>query len=1356
MTRQRSGNQYTGGKLILELEPRILLSADQPVAALAADLLDDPLAPQDSVLIVSPQYDERQTVNETHEFRELVIVDAATPDAQQLLTDLLLQVDDGRIVEVAVLDSHRDGIDQVSELLADRSDLSALHIISHGRDGSILLGNREVDQDELVTRGVSIQGWSDAFATEGDILIYGCNLASGAEGREFVAALARLTDTDVAASTDRTGAAGLGGDWDLEFAVGQVETTVALNPTAQATYSGVLDAVVLTQYNASDAAYEIKSDQNHGQSFSYTSGNGTYDASFIDLTLMREAGATSQTLTVELRDSWNGTILASASMNTDDLSTSATQERFGFDTVTLTDGQSYTIRIGTDSLAGQVHIDVDSAAASYGNGTYIDKDGFSQGGEDLWFRVGHDVDFGLEGHWKLDETVGTTAVDSSGNGNDGTLGNMDPGTDWVAGQVGGGLDFDGTNDYVDVGSDSSLDDIFVNGGTVSAWIYAADWGDIDQGRIVDKSSNVNAKSGWVFQVDGTSGNNRLRFEAGFSGSDGGWVTPDNSISLGSWIHVAVVYDSNTSANDATLYVNGVALSVTEINNPSGDYQSDAAYAMRIGNFANGTQRTFEGVIDDVRMYGRALTADEIAKLAVVAPAVTVNPLTTTDNRPQLTGTIDDPTATIQVTVDGTVYAANNNGDGTWTLADDAISPALVDGTYDVVVTATDGLGNAGNDATTDELVVDTNSAPVITSNGGGPTAAVNVAENQTAVTTVTYTDTDIPADSITYSLSGDDAALFSISAGGILTFVASPDFETPIDFDLNGVYEVTVNIDDNAGGVDTQAISATIINANDTPVANNDIYVVAENDILTTVAGIDGVTQNDTDADVNLLTVNTTPVTGPANGSLILNADGTFTYTPDPDFNGIDSFTYEIDDGNGAFSQATATISITPTNSIPVVTVAGYVVSEDNTLTSGSNHLLLNATDPDGDTLTVSATPASGPANGILVLGTDGSFTYTPNTNFNGTDGFVFDVSDGNGATIQVSVGINIVSVNDAPTLTMDNLIAPAGAPVSFGPSTILSNDSDAENDALSIVSFSAPSFGALVQTNDGNYIYTPNPGFEGIDSFSYTVTDTNGAIATATILVDVSGPVITTTDDIEPTDIPTTDGTGEDSSDEPAVEPETESVPEPSMEAIPEPETGPIIQTLGSGRSEEALTPLPNAEARGSFQWAKESDRNYARSSQIPDKFVNDTLLEGIEIQGFGLRSVNLSQAALWQALDTMKSDMSRLGGGQDQNSAVAVTEIAAGSSIALSVGFLSWVLRGGALASTLLTTMPMWRGFDPLPLLAARRKKKKDADPPHQATDKATIWYRTRLDQTTFNSTKAERFFSASQTDVRGDDAS
>src|SRR5690606_35177234 len=116
---------------------------------------------------------------------------------------------------------------------------------------------------------------------------------------------------------------------------------------------------------------------------------------------------------------------------------------------------------------------------------------------------------------------------------------------------------------------------------------------------------------------------------------------------------------------------------------------------------DGTYDVSVTATDSVGNDGTDATTDELV-VDLTPPTVTVDSLTTGDSTPELTGRVDDTTATISVTVNGNTYPATNNGDGTWTLSDNTISPALTEGTYDVSVTATDSVGNDGTDATTDE------------------------------------------------------------------------------------------------------------------------------------------------------------------------------------------------------------------------------------------------------------------------------------------------------------------------------------------------------------------------------------------------------------------------------------------------------------------------------------------------------------------------------------------------------------------------------------------------------------------------------------------------------------------------------
>jgi flagellin-like protein len=188
-------------------------------------------------------------------------------------------------------------------------------------------------------------------------------------------------------------------------------------------------------------------------------------------------------------------------------------------------------------------------------------------------------------------------VDSTTNPNDGT----NSGSTNSPAKIARAQNFDSINDYVSVGNDASIANVFASGGTFSAWIYANSIGENSDGRIGDKASSNNCGggcSGWEFQLNT---NTVLRFRQGFSGATGGnWATPASSITLGACQYVAVTYDSSNIANVPSLSINGVSQALTVTSSPAGAPATDAAKAMRIGNYAGGTGRTFDGIIDEVR------------------------------------------------------------------------------------------------------------------------------------------------------------------------------------------------------------------------------------------------------------------------------------------------------------------------------------------------------------------------------------------------------------------------------------------------------------------------------------------------------------------------------------------------------------------------------------------------------------------------------------------------------------------------------------------------------------------------------------------------------------------------------------
>ncbi len=288
---------------------------------------------------------------------------------------------------------------------------------------------------------------------------------------------------------------------------------------------------------------------------------------------------------------------------------------------------------------------------------------------------------------------------------------------------------------------------------------------------------------------------------------------------------------------------------------------------------------------------------------------------------------------------------------------------------------------------------------------------------------------------------------------------------------------------------------------NNAPVARNDSYQVDRGNALN-VSAAEGVLGNDSDPDNDNLTASV--VSNPSNGTLTLNSDGSFTYTPNPGFTGTDSFIYRASDDEPSFGEATATITVNAVNSAPVAADDVYSTDEDVTLTiDATSGVLANDSDPDNDNLT--ATVVSNPANGTLTLNSNGSFTYAPNAGFTGTDTFTYAAGDTELTSSVATVSISVSTVNSAPVAADDVYSTGEGSTLTIDvASGVLANDSDPDNDNLTASVASNPTDGTLTLNADGSFTYAPNAGFTGSDTFTYTATDGQLSSPAATVTVTV------------------------------------------------------------------------------------------------------------------------------------------------------------------------------------------------------------------------------------------------------------
>ena len=204
-----------------------------------------------------------------------------------------------------------------------------------------------------------------------------------------------------------------------------------------------------------------------------------------------------------------------------------------------------------------------------------------------------------------------------------------------------------------------------------------------------------------------------------------------------------------------------------------------------------------------------------------------------------------------------------------------------------------------------------------------------------------------------------------------------------------------------------------------------------------------------------------------------------FTYTPNSDYNGNDSFIYEICDTSGQCETATVTITVTPVPDPPTVNDDTTDIPEDTSVTID---VAANDSDPDGDldpTLTnTSCIACAEPNNGDLLNNGNGSFIYTPNANYNGDDSFIYQMCDTSGMCGTAMVTITVTPVPDPPGTNDDTAVTPEDTSVIID---VMANDNDPDGQSISVVSAPSSSVlgGAVAVNADGSFTYDPPPGFE-------------------------------------------------------------------------------------------------------------------------------------------------------------------------------------------------------------------------------------------------------------------------------------
>lgn len=295
------------------------------------------------------------------------------------------------------------------------------------------------------------------------------------------------------------------------------------------------------------------------------------------------------------------------------------------------------------------------------------------------------------------------------------------------------------------------------------------------------------------------------------------------------------------------------------------------------------------------------------------------------------------------------------------------------------------------------------------------------------------------------------------------------------DLNFNGIDFFTFEACDDNNACDAAVFAITVVSVNDAPTALDDDNVAYENDGI-----VGSVASNDLDVDGDDLVYQI--VVGPEHGLFELNNDGSYSYTPDTDYNGLDQITYSVCDPSLLCDEAVLYLTIFPVNSSPIASDANLIVNEDNLLTGS---LLNYVTDVEGGTLIFNG--LVGVSNGTLSLSANGSFVYTPSLHFNGNDQFTFQVCDSGDSCDVAVVYITVTAVNDAPIVMDEEFSMLEDSTLE---NAVSENDSDVENEELTYSVLVQPLVGSVIMDESGNFEFIPPANYFGDVLISYEVCD--------------------------------------------------------------------------------------------------------------------------------------------------------------------------------------------------------------------------------------------------------------------------
>ena len=527
---------------------------------------------------------------------------------------------------------------------------------------------------------------------------------------------------------------------------------------------------------------------------------------------------------------------------------------------------------------------------------------------------------------------------------------------------------------------------------------------------------------------------------------------------------------------------------------SGSMAAGADFGAMLAD-ASGVRSASPQVVSSVSGLGGSALLPLLGGAVVVGAAVAVaggskNAAPTVAATQTVAGTEDKASAiTIAATDpngDVLTYAASTPANGSVSVAGNVVTytpKANFSGSDTFTVTVSDAKGLSASQ-TVSVTVAAVNDVPTFA------VASQSVSTNEdTATAAITLGAADVDGDALTYTA--------AVPSNGTVQVSGSTVIYTP-KANFNGSDSFVVTASDGKGGTATQTINVSVAAVNDAPV-----YSAPTQSVSTNEDAAKAITLAATDVDGDALTYT---AAAPARGTVAVSGS-TVTYTPSLNFNGTDSFVVTASDGKGGTATQTINVAVASVNDAPIFGEPAQSVSTNEDTATAA--ITLAATDVDGDTLTYTA---ASPSNGSVQVN-GSTVIYTPKLNYNGTDSFVVTASDGKGGTTTQTINVAIAPVNDLPVIAADATRSIVVA--EDGSAEFLIRAVDVDSSPLATEISKNPTNGKISVVN-GKNVYTPNPDFNGSDSFEIAVSDGVPGAAAVKYTVDVSvtpvndAPVIT------------------------------------------------------------------------------------------------------------------------------------------------------------------------------------------------------------------------------------------------------